>query len=714
MKIQDHNTGQSYQLSPDTTLQIERTNAFFSDFGEQSLSVELPDTPLNRKLTGNPGELANSIRPNGDTSHELVDIDDGDYHVRARRCVLSAQQGKNINMSFLLEQSAFYTKIGDKQLINIFGVEKVPDVTSVDEAIAWLKSLATHDDPNFDIFPVAMTLTDTRTPNLGYRLMNVIGHYNRLYKEFWPDSYTPDSVLSSRIWLNDGQGEVYNFTNDVTLNQQKGYYMTPFIRVIYVLKRVIESLGYTLYYNESDPVISKMVFINNTIDSIVSGEGILLQDLVPDCTVSDLLNLFRYKFNMEFICNEIEKKITMLSFNSLLESAAEDITPYIASVPEIEYSENRKRTYLVPTAALSGDAAPSVIETLQKYVCPKWDVVRGGWVMEGKRGTYPVTEFILDGNAGYNSGEIDGFEQSEYKSPDKVPSFVLLNPSEGSSGNYDYRNSWVFPYIGEERALHSKLSDTGDEDAAIQERPTCDIMIMLPYSSAGSYPRGRLTAYDYVKYFESGFIIPLTDQGSLCYHGNDGLFEKYWRHRDDIARNSLNKVKIKLNLTDSFKKTLSLYQRFLIHNSPLLIESLNIVLGQPGSLAESTLYTIAPQLPISSAPHAEDYVQSDYRWQLVREFTEVNHYVEITNNRIFPTELPSAELEDEECCVQFEYAKLENNGTPYNSQFDIWSDGSIMPYGFFNENGYLFNASPDQGTKYVHIKSSFVCMRNSN
>ena len=77
MKIVHIPTGEAYQLSPDTCLEVERTNLFFNEYGEQTLPVTLPDTPLNRRLTGNPEQLANLERrlpisnvplPTGNTS----------------------------------------------------------------------------------------------------------------------------------------------------------------------------------------------------------------------------------------------------------------------------------------------------------------------------------------------------------------------------------------------------------------------------------------------------------------------------------------------------------------------------------------------------------------------------------------------------------------------------------------------------------------------
>lgn len=63
-----HSSGKAYQLAPDTQIEIERPNLFFNDYGEQSLPVDLPDTDLNRELTGYPDMVANR-KSRRQTSH---------------------------------------------------------------------------------------------------------------------------------------------------------------------------------------------------------------------------------------------------------------------------------------------------------------------------------------------------------------------------------------------------------------------------------------------------------------------------------------------------------------------------------------------------------------------------------------------------------------------------------------------------------------------
>lgn len=76
MKITNTQSGESYHLDPDTELEIERTNLFFNDYGEQSLPVTLPDTDRNRKLCGYAHLPANRQKQDRDIE---VSISEGSF-----------------------------------------------------------------------------------------------------------------------------------------------------------------------------------------------------------------------------------------------------------------------------------------------------------------------------------------------------------------------------------------------------------------------------------------------------------------------------------------------------------------------------------------------------------------------------------------------------------------------------------------------------------
>ena len=723
MKIRDTRTGELYQLAPGSTMEIERTNPFFNDGGEQSLPMDLPDTPQNRRLTGHPAELANSHRPPSD---RYVEIEDGAYHVRARQVVLSASWNGKISTSYLLQQSDLYALIGERQLIDIFtdrtvGVPTTQEsgIPTLDEKIAFLDSLRSHTDQHYDIFPVAMTLTDTAEHTLGYRLLNARGkiftHMDGSGKSFLPEpTLGSSSYLSGILWLN-AEARTGTFANDTTLNLQKGYYMSPFIRAIYVLQEMIASLGYTLLH-QPDPVIDSMVFVNNTIDAIVTEGDIQMSDLLPDCSCSDLLDLFRYKFGMEFVCDATAGTVTMLPFATAAAAAATDLTRYLAGQPEIEYREERQRLTLSPSGMRSGGSVPSIISELNRYADPRWDAVRGGWVVSGKRGFRPVTDLVIDGTAGYDIGDTGETPDAEdMKSPDAVPSMVQLTgwlPSVVPSPTF----AWTFPFIGDERALHSKLSDeiSQDDSPELEERPKLDMMLLLPFTDFRSYPRGGLTDYDYYKFYLTGVRTSAGIGGSLCYHGADGLFERYWRTRDELTRNALNSVRVRLLLPQQLKMSLAPQHPVLLHGTPLLIDTLSIQLGQDDAETQSTLLSTVPQEPTVHAPASESLPATGYHWQLKRSFRQYPSPSESTAAPLVYPPVPTAGHIGQEICKQYSVAKL-SPGESLGVRLDLTND-TLDQYAasYIVENDYgvldLYNPAIHTSPAYLYIISWYECI----
>lgn len=726
MKIRDIQTGELYQLAPGSTLEIERTNPFFNDYGEQSLPMDLPDTPQNRRLTGHPAELANSHRP---PSGRYVEIEDGAYHVRARQMILSARRHGSISTSYLLEQSDLYARIGDARLIDVFAGMKILEDETLDDIIGWLDSLKSHENDNFDIFPIALTDTESAGQGFGYRLLNARGriftHFDdATAHDFYPEPLTGDSShLSQLLWLNAADRSATPFINAPGLCLQKGYYMTPFIRAIYVLKVMLEHFGYNLVQHSStltDPVIMKMVFVNNTIDSIVTGNGILLSDLVPDCSCSDLLDLFRYKFGMEFVCDDTAGTVTMLPFTAMAEAVPTDLTPYLADEPDIEYADSPRRVVLTPASALSGEAAPAVTDILKKYACPSWNDVLGGWVVNGKRGCWPVTELVIDGNAGYDIGQ--GYDttsdadatrqtvQDEKTSPDTIPSFIALKDTTDLEHRPDMeRHAWTFPFIGEGRALHSRLDSEPSDDSnpELQERPELPMLLMLPFSDYRSYPRGGLTGYDYYKYYMTGDVRSVCN-GSLCYHGDKGLFERYWRIRDDLDRSAMNTVRTRLLLPAELKMKLSPLSPVLIRSTPLLIDSLNVVLGEDNAESESTLLTMSRQEPLSTAPQSRDLPASTgYHWQLKRSFATSSTPADDNPERVYQPSLSGMSAGDT-ACTQYQVTKLRD-GQALGIRYDVDNDTAtqeVMPL----ITGSWDIANTTGQDIYLHITSWFECV----
>lgn len=85
-----------------------------------------------------------------------------------------------------------------------------------------------------------------------------------------------------------------------------------------------------------------MVFVNNTIDSLVNG-SILLAHLVPDCLCSTILNVYRKKFCCEFVSDESNMTVSIELFNEIMSSKAEyDLSSMLTAYPIVDVPEYKQ------------------------------------------------------------------------------------------------------------------------------------------------------------------------------------------------------------------------------------------------------------------------------------------------------------------------------------------------------------------------------------
>ena len=169
MKIVHKESGNAYQLDPGTRLEIERLNPYLSDYGEQSLPVTLPDTALNRELTGYPEQLANLKKPSA--SIDCM-IEDGEYVLPCRQAILGAKREEGITTSFYMNEGSFYTRLNKVSLKEVFGDETVPDVDSVSGAIDFCRSLLDGSNAMFMIFPIMVANGSNEDGSMRYKLLN--------------------------------------------------------------------------------------------------------------------------------------------------------------------------------------------------------------------------------------------------------------------------------------------------------------------------------------------------------------------------------------------------------------------------------------------------------------------------------------------------------------------------------------------------------------
>jgi len=587
-----HSSGQELKLNPGTVLEMERSNPFFNEYGEQSLPVKLPSDEYNRKILGFPDDMAgvNKMPSRADAT-----IQDGLFSIRCRQAILSASRKDGIDTSFFLNIGSFYEKMKDVQLTTVFK-DKVVKFSSLTTAINFVRSLMITPDPRFSCFPVLAESHDN----------GEIICLNRVGGPIKPDGYYT-------LWNEQYREET---VDDKTVSTPAGYYITPFIKAMHLLEEVFKYLGYTLedsFFSRTEPFKS-MVFLNNNIDTIVNAE-IRYDQIVPSCNISTILDIFRYKFCCEFIPDEARRSVRIVLFNEIADgNASQDLTRLLTAPISINHGGKYKQVKLSaekgPVLSYSNDEgklvsltpdylSKSMYEIAAMYPEAFIDLTRGWIIREGFSAVDYVIEKVGTLNCGYYAGGT--LEAEKKESPDTLVSIEFETLSSG-----------VAPYIGTTRAINSKIVWNNDPtQGSNTENSTQEKSELKPMLCFTAHRTSR---------FDSGTIYAYLDTReriwdySLAYNGPDGLYEKFWRKYDDMLRNSMRPVTTKMLLSDIDKLNISAHEKVIINNQELLPNVIKYNIGK-NVPTECTFLTTKLYNPVSSAKsESEHFPSSKYRW----------------------------------------------------------------------------------------------------
>lgn len=638
MRIINLEKGEAYSLRPDTKIEVERTNPFFNDYGEQTTPLDLPTSENNRRLLGFPDTFGRRVK----MTPIDVSIQDGEYFSQCRQVVLSAQADGSIATSFYINDGSFYSRIQNVKLKDIFRGEYIPGVNTTEEGIAFCRRLRDNTSDEYGIFPILVADDSGMDTGLNYKVINAYGKFVTIrdkYTWVWENGgYAYKSVGELPVFYPDMSGadcDFYNavqrteYVNQVPITLKPGYYITPFIRANYLLRRIFAHFGYELqpnFFTLTEP-FSKMVVVNNVIDVLVNGK-IKVADLVPDVTCADFISVFRKKFCCEFTSDEGRRTAEVIFLRDALAAPpAEDLTKSMTSDPVISYKAEKdyQRITIASADKVDSDVSESYDDLKAMAMANPaayFDPVDGAFYKEGWSGNYAVTTKIGEASQDYNTGE--DLEPKEVKVPDLMPEFrTLMN--KGMFENTEVTsNIGTFLFTGTYISLNSKMVVAGedkeaDAESASKQKP----MLAFNYLSYGR-PYGTISSHDI---YHIGLSKPRIFDYALYYNGPDGIFERFYRDYDLLLRNSLHETKIKLLLSQSQKQNLPAYAKVVIKGVTFFFDKLKFVLGGKNEPVESELRTVALMEPIISAPVITDQLtamNARYKWVGHEQQTEVS------------------------------------------------------------------------------------------
>ncbi len=678
MKIINLDKGEAYQLQPSAKLEVERTNPFFNDYAEHTIPMDLPASDHNRRLLGFPdlfGGRAKMITPE-------VSIQDGEFHAQCKQAILSATRKGTIQTSFYLNDGSLYARLQNIRLKDVFSTPAdTIRFNTMEHVLNFCRDLRADNDERFTIFPILVTDDSGIDGGYNYKIINAFGKF---------EDHSYDLVFIPAIFENtihvylfnpDKSGDDCDFYNaqerteyvdQIPISISAGYYISPFIRMNYVLKRVFAHFGYTLtdnFFTRTQP-FDKMVLLNNVIDPLVN-KKLIVSDLLPDITVPKMLEAFRKKFCCEFSVDEATKTVGIVFLQDVVGSApTADLTGRLTEEPAINYKSEKdyKRLAIRAEATVESEASEGYDDfkaLTGKAPAAVFDDVTGEFFMEGYSGDYRVEVKIGEASQPYDTGE--ELEVNEVKVPERIPEpRSLIYTYTDGDGDVQERNFGKFLYVGNYRTVNSKMVIAGEDGQESSESSDKDLPMMAFTANTTGYASGTISPYDIRQRI---WLWPY----ALYYNGNFGIFEQFHREHDLLLRNSLTEVKARLMLTQSEKQNLPAWAKVTIRGVAFMLNKLKFTLGGKDEPLESQLFTVGlyhdAEGNISQAPAIGDILPmmtTVYKWvghQSVEESNESDYEnsgfdQERTFQTVYPP-LPSAEYVGQRYGEQVSYTKKQ-------------------------------------------------------
>lgn len=438
-------------------IEIKKSNPFFSNGGSFTIPAELPATPENLAMLGNPERAARSRR----FARKFPAVLKGPF--MQKKCTLIAtalSRNSGVTASLLLDESSMYSKFKNMALKDIFNSRTLTMMTRTDgykppEYFWALYSDDTISTPNADLVAAASELA------------------------VFPVVVKDGDVYHFVNEVNAGKtGFVYS-ARDITVRSDGSermsvpqyYGLSAFLRLSSAVRIMFESFGYNIIESdlEKEPW-SFIVLLNNCSDILLNGVdgsmgGILsYSDMVPDITVSDFLDFLKNKFGVAVFMEGTGVRIKMLE-RALDPWYAEpdlDLTGYIVGDPEIYYPEEKKIELSVGTSLEGASPMVETLEQLQEANVKSSALLdfdaKGGIYVKYKDADR--TEVVKTGSNAFKFNRtFNGIEDSDEMKPDDeyVP---MIKMGE----------NW-YPFIGERRNSHTNIA--GKDESQSQDILLC-------------------------------------------------------------------------------------------------------------------------------------------------------------------------------------------------------------------------------------------------
>lgn len=556
-----------FDLPEDFSVEIETTSPIYTDKGSQTIASTLPANGHNLSM------VDHIHRPdicNAPKKDAMAVVSDGVYRRTGKLNITSVSTESGITCNIGFDESLMYQawkNVSLKDLPNLPVFKYPGGVNDVTDHLE--KVMGYQREADYHVFPIqvaAETLDDIEYPEF----INPVRSDGKTYA-LLKGARDEKVVISGKL---------------VDVRVPAGYGISPFLKVSWILEVIFSAYGFSLLENPfaTDHQLKKMVVLNNTADTIVTGQ-IDYRDLMPDCSVNEFLDALFARTGAKVYVNAGRGAAVRLIRDSISSEPFTDWTPLKASPLQVDYTPAKQ---LKLSAGTSFKEAEPAADSFEKFLKPYGGI---------------ITEIIGD-----------------QAMPDAL--YITYQPSTGRyyrRGLVDKKMQWIssdfFPWdkqtpgvdyveiTGKDEcvpmALKTGLLTPGFLAGAVnvnttlrgaaseQQEQKTPLAFCFAMGKARSLVSAGTLAGDY--YFGSSLCRDpkgnyfQDPQGnvygySLVFRGEDGAFNRFFKGYDAILRHADNGYSGKMNLDKLELLKMDTSRPVMLHGQRMMLENVKYAL----------------------------------------------------------------------------------------------------------------------------------------
>ena len=595
-----HPSGETYDLTKDASLEIVRANPFFNDIGEQSVPVTIPLTDKNRRLLNNINRSDNNHRP--ERSFDVI-LRSGIFQQKAKQVIFGVNNSE-IDTAFYLNTGEMYANLKSLDINKVF--EQYNIESTFEDIRDIINDAFEGKSEIFSLFPVCC-----KDPNKADSLITL----NKIDFDGYSSSgwHTLYNIIAQEETVIEGD---ITYTSVVP----SGYYITPFVRIEWVLKKIFEHVGYTLNNNRffTDADLKDLVILNNTVDTIVSGK-ILFKDIMPSGTVGDFLEIIRKRFNCEIIAN-MDYTVDIVFFNDMIEREnMTDLSDTICNYPAITFAEpaniilSQKRTHNLSTTELTFNNIKEELKSIKVVDSLAESKLHRRVISVCERDTGDIYKCGIAGITLIysNIGNIEDVKDDRNINIDLVKNKEVEIP--GYIPDMETIDNIILPYVGNYRIVRSKIQKTVGDEIKIEDLSDSELDWMICYNL------GEKISTNNYKYRIGG--VDFNNGKSLRLFAQDGIYNRFYKLYNIHSLNAFDTYEYNHILSEREKLTLDPSSKFIINNQLFLLDNLNYDIGKDTTKTGLWKSLMIKEPAITVPAMIDDLPHAEYYWIINLECT---------------------------------------------------------------------------------------------